>query len=71
VVRRSFRPRQTGAIGWDIAIDESWVPHILEINTFHPGIFIIEALAGPCFVRFGWERFAAGRTDGSPTASAS
>jgi hypothetical protein len=48
-----------GVIGWDVAVDEGGAIHLMEMNTFHPGIFFHEALSGPNFIEFGWERFAA------------
>jgi len=59
---RHRRLPQAGALGWDIAIDETGEPHIMEINTLHPGMFFHEVIAGPSFVRYGWERFASGRS---------
>jgi hypothetical protein len=47
-----------GAIGWDLAIDPEGNVHLLELNTWHPGVFFHETLSGPNFTQCTWEKFA-------------
>lgn len=42
-------------IGWDVAIDSSRKPYILEWNGAHNDIKFSEATQGPCFSDLGWE----------------
>ena len=42
-------------IGWDVAVDSSGKPHILEWNGGHNDIKFSEATMGPCFADLGWE----------------
>jgi hypothetical protein len=43
------------AIGWDIAIDRSGSPVLMEWNQVWGGIALSEASLGPCFSNLGWE----------------
>lgn len=43
-------------IGWDMAVDESGAPALLEVNATHNGIAYAEASTGPCFEGLAWER---------------
>ena len=43
-------------IGWDLTIDSNEQAQILEWNGQQNGIFIGEAIQGPCFADLGWER---------------
>ena len=45
-----------GVLVWDIAIDESERPILIEWSGNHPNIVFSEALLGPCFAGLGWER---------------
>ena len=42
-------------IGWDIAVDSSETPFLLEWNGAHNDIKFSEATQGPCFLDLGWE----------------
>lgn len=42
-------------IGWDISINETGEPVIMEANGYHNDIKFSEALSGPCFAGLGWE----------------
>lgn len=42
-------------VGWDVAIDETDRPQLLEWNTVHPNIKFLEASTGPHFADLGWE----------------
>lgn len=42
-------------IGWDIAIDRSGDPVLMEWNQRRPGIAFCEASLGPCFEGLDWE----------------
>ena len=48
------------AIGWDVVIDESSEPKVIEWNGFHNDIKFSEATQGPCFAGLGWN--ALGKT---------
>ena len=43
-------------IGWDLAVDESGIPIVMEWNGEHNDIKFSEAVQGPCFVDMGWEK---------------
>lgn len=43
-------------IGWDIAVDATGTPRLLEWNGAHNDIKFSEATHGPCFADLGWER---------------
>jgi hypothetical protein len=43
-------------IGWDIAIDSSGSPVLMEWNQIWGGIGLSEASLGPCFSNLGWEK---------------
>ena len=43
-------------IGWDVAIDLSASPILLEWNLVWGGIALSEASLGPCFSNLGWEQ---------------
>lgn len=42
-------------IGWDVAIDRSAAPVLMEWNQVWGGIALSEASLGPCFSNLGWE----------------
>lgn len=42
--------------GWDVAVDDTGDFHLLELNSRHIGINIIQAVSGPCFAEMGWNR---------------
>jgi hypothetical protein len=42
-------------IGWDVAIDRSGAPVLMEWNEGAAGIALSEASLGPCFKNLGWE----------------
>jgi len=42
-------------IGWDVAIDRSGAPVLMEWNEGAAGIAFSEASLGPCFKNLGWE----------------
>lgn len=42
-------------IGWDIVVDPSETPHVLEWNGAHNDIKFSEATQGPCFADLEWE----------------
>ena len=44
-----------GLIAWDIGIDLTGRPWVLEFNSVHPAIPYIEALRGPAFTAEHWE----------------
>lgn len=41
-------------IGWDLAIDHDGQPHVLEWNSGHNGIKLLESIAGPVFRDLDW-----------------
>lgn len=41
-------------IGWDLAIDQDGQPHVLEWNSGHNGIKLLESIAGPVFRDLDW-----------------
>lgn len=41
-------------LGWDLAVDQSGRPHVLEWNSGHNGIKFTEATQGPCFADLDW-----------------
>jgi hypothetical protein len=43
-------------IGWDVAIDRSCSPVLMEWNQIWGGIAFLEASLGPCFSNLGWEK---------------
>lgn len=43
-------------IGWDVAIDRSGAPVLMEWNQIWGGIALSEASLGPCFSDLGWEK---------------
>jgi len=51
--RRFPHPR---VIGWDVTVDTTGAPIVLEWNARHPGITLGEATQGPVFADLGWER---------------
>ena len=42
-------------IGWDLAIDPSGAPVLMEWNEGAAAIAFAEASLGPCFKTLGWE----------------
>ncbi|MFV2002935.1 MAG: sugar-transfer associated ATP-grasp domain-containing protein [Paracoccaceae bacterium] len=42
-------------VGWDIAIDQSGAPRLIEMNTSGPGFDGCQILVGPRFAGLGWE----------------
>jgi hypothetical protein len=43
-------------VGWDLCIDASGRPRLLEWNARYNGIKFPEATTGPCFRGLGWEQ---------------
>jgi len=43
-------------IGWDVTVDQTEQPVIMEWNGAHNDIKFSEATQGPCFADLGWER---------------
>jgi hypothetical protein len=46
---------QLGLIAWDLGIDRTGRPWVLEYNTKYPTMSVYEALAGPAFTGERWE----------------
>jgi hypothetical protein len=44
-----------GCVGWDIAVDATERPWLLEWNAMHNDIKASEMTVGPCFTGLGWE----------------
>jgi len=43
-------------IGWDVTVDQSGKPVIIEWNGVDHNLFTSEAIQGPCFADLGWEK---------------
>jgi hypothetical protein len=52
---------QIAVVGWDVAIDRTGAPVLLEANLAYPAIGMAEWASGPHFRDYRWERFAARR----------
>ncbi len=44
-------------VGWDLAVERTGRPRIMEWNIGYNGIAFAEATEGPCFADLGWERY--------------
>ena len=44
-----------GVVGWDVMIEASSCPHVVEWNAYTPVITYAEPVSGPCFEGLGWE----------------
>ena len=56
VLRCHRRVPYIQCIGWDVTVDPSERPVLLEWEAAHNAIIFTEATQGPCFTDLGWER---------------
>jgi hypothetical protein len=57
-IRLHRRVPQVGCIGWDLMLDRSEQPWLLEWNAYSNGIAFSEAMVGPGLLGLGWDHLA-------------